>query len=122
MMMEMGIGLEPQDGKAHSNTSLHFWLVDKDGNIIDPTPPAYKGKRHYRAFKYNQKSFLTFWWNKWKTHPKKKLMTETLYEAPLPRKCMYNVFVYWKKHKDCKIVIGSLGFQEGNGRIFWEFG
>ena len=122
-MWAMGYGRNPQSGKDVSHGDLHFWLVDKDGNIIDPTPSAYPYKKHYRPFKNEyQKKFLDFWWNMWKTHPHKNIMKKLLYTNPQDRKCMYNCFVYLRHHKDCKIVIGSLGFELSKGSVFWEFG
>ena len=94
-MWAMGYGRNPQSGKDVSHGDLHFWLVDKDGNIIDPTPSAYPYKKHYRPFKNEyQKKFLDFWWNMWKTHPHKNIMKKLLYTNPQDRKCMYNCFVY----------------------------
>jgi hypothetical protein len=122
---KMGLGRKPQDGRSNGAMNMsdcHFWLVDKEGNIIDPTPPEYDRKRHYKPFKYNQKIYFKFWWNQYKKHPRKQYMLDNYYENPEKCKCMYNVFVYWKKHKDCKIVVGSLGYELNRGSIFWEFG
>ncbi len=118
---EMGCGREPQNGKGVGTGDLHFWLEDKEGNIIDPTPPAYSGmKIHYRVFQHDKKKFFDYWWGEWKKMP--KAQKEQLYKNPVARRCMFNVFAYWKKHKDCKICIGSQGFEFEAGKIFWEFG
>jgi hypothetical protein len=123
MSYSMGLGHEPKD-EPDNYGDLHFWLVDKEGNIIDPTPPAFEGKRHYRAFKSGQKGAFNHFWSKLMKNPKqtRKAMMEFLYENPQDRNCPNNCFAYWKKHKDCKIVVGSLGFEIGRGCVFWEFG
>ena len=123
MMWSAGFGRKPQDGKNITQGDLHFWIRDKDGNIIDPTPCDYDGKKHYRPFKEaEQRKWLMFWWNMWKNHPNKQIMKATLYENPEERRCMYNCFAYLRHHKDCKIVVGSLGYELSKRRIFWEFG
>ena len=120
----MGVGRENQDGSELNFNDSHVWLVDENGNIIDPTPPAYQGERHYKPFKFNQKKYFNYYWNKYmkQTKEQRKAMVELLYQVTVDRNCGFNAIAYWKKHKNCKIVVGSLGFEIGKGRIFWEFG
>ena len=121
----MGEGIAPQD-TPRNNHDLHFWLEDKDGNIIDPTPVVNNRtqKRHYRPFKFGQKAVLKYYMKRYNKQKKedKKVITDFLYEFPQDRNCASNCIAYWLKHKDCKIVVGSMGFELSKGRVFWEFG
>ena len=122
MTYAMGLGHTPQDGRKLDYHDCHVWLVDENKNIIDPTPPAMEGQRHYKAFKYNQQKYFDYFWKRYKALPNRKNYIEELYAHPEDRQCPYNAIAYWKKHKNCKIVVGSLGFDIGRGRILWEFG
>ena len=124
IVMSVGVGLQP----LKYNKSLildgdyHCWLVNRDGNIIDPTPPAMKGKRYYKEWSVDEQR------DAWK-HVQKKIQHKyktskiDYYKNPQHRECPYNVVAYYKKHKKEVIIkIGSMGFQRHDGKVFWEFG
>ena len=120
-MYDMNIGKAPNEDTAHYN-DCHFWLEDADGKIIDPTPPAYEGKRHYKKFSLGkQKEIYKIWNTRLKARGKKRTRNE-FYNEPLDRCCQLNVYAYWYHHKELKVCIGSLGFETKKGQIFWEFG
>jgi len=124
MMWKMGLGRTPrtdvnniwEDGKG---IDFHCWLEDDVGNIIDPTPPAYQGKRHYKAF--SKKEQLRLYLKAKKTNY--LVAKQQQVENPLPRKCINNSYSYkMLVDKKLKFVIGHMGFELNDGRIFWEFG
>jgi hypothetical protein len=121
-----GIGKQPSNGNGKTIADAHIWLEDKDGNIVDPTPPVMKGERHYKPFELKNQSRI---WNEYKIRlmemdkTARQNLTRTLYQQPASRMCGFNVYAYWRNHKDSyKIVVGALGFTQDDGTIFWEFG
>lgn len=128
-MWHMGYGREARkdthriwdDGKG---IDFHCWLEDDNGNIIDRTPPAYSGKRHYKAFpkKDQTRIFLKLCKEEY-FHKEKEAMTFFV-KTPRERNCIMNSYAYkMLVDKKLKFVIGSCGFQIGDSKkIFWEFG
>tara|TARA_R110000751_G_scaffold206514_1_gene310559 strand:+ start:390 stop:794 length:405 start_codon:yes stop_codon:yes gene_type:complete len=121
LLMKHNIGTLPNEDTAHYG-DCHFWLETDKGHIIDPTPAAMKGKKNYKKFSLNkQKEIYKVWEMRLKARGKKRTRNE-FYNEPLDRCCQFNVYAYWYHHKKLKIIIGSLGFTQPNGKIFWEFG
>ena len=134
MLLNMGLGVKPSNGDNKSPSDCHFWLektyktkrkgkTKQRTKIIDPTPPAYEGKRYYKPFKQeNQDRILKYYNDKIKnlTKEEKENIIKTLYKNPIKRMCGWNTYAYWSYHKNknLKIVIGSLGFQLPNGKVF----
>jgi hypothetical protein len=126
VLAKLHIGAEPTDGSGKDKTDAHVWLEDDDGIIVDPTPPAMTGERQYRPFKRENQRRI---WNEWKQELQqmdkatRSDMRKALYQSPAPHHCGFNAYAYWFHHKlQCKIVVGALGFKQGDGSVFWEFG
>jgi len=130
-LYNQGVGVEPsKTGSDKNMNDCHFWLVTKKGEIIDNTPPALGGKRHYKAFQpRQQKRIYKQQMHHYKFCYSKQVFKQNfqLHLKGVPRACFYNCLAYYQKHHSkkniLKIVCGSLGFQcLGDNRVFWEFG
>jgi len=119
-LQSQGIGAEPNEAAAGYN-DCHFWLQDSNGKIIDPTPAAKKGKKHYKQFGAKKSKEIYKVWNERLNYFGKKNVRKDFLE-PLDRCCQFNVYARWYNNKKLKVCIGSLGFERNNGKIFWEFG
>ena len=121
---ESGIGIQPQNGTKLKFNDCHVWLVSPSGEICDPTPATYPYERHYRPFPCNRDKYFRHYWSQYLLLEKeeRRQLVHELYENPKPMNCGFNAIAFWKHHKDHKIVVGSLGFDIGNGRILWEYG
>ena len=124
----------------------HAWLEDESGNVIDPTPISitkremyyYKkitGKdlkigydnnkkpfRIYKAFPESTQLRLSIQVAKLLPYIQATNVWKTLIEKPIPNQCHLNVSAYKKQHPELKVVIGSQGWPQPDGSIFWQFG
>ena len=125
-LLNNGVGVNPSKGGFDKDMNdCHVWLEDEDGNIIDPTPPAYPYPMEYKPFDKTQQVRV---WGQYQSKIKalgkegRSAIKKQLYQKPAHRQCGYNVFAYWSKNKHLKIVVGSAGFHIDTHTIFWEFG
>jgi hypothetical protein len=130
-MWKMGMGRKPrkdtdkiwEDGLG---VDFHCWLEDENGKVIDRTPPAYPGKKHYKPFPKKDQTRIFIKMLNEGTIQKSKLMMDFFAKYPLARNCMNNSYAYkMLKYPHLKFIIGSLGFQmkkNNKKKIFWEFG
>lgn len=121
LLMKHNIGTKPNEDTAHYG-DCHFWLEDDEGNIIDPTPSAMSGKKNYKKFKLSKQKEIYKVWQIRLNLQNKRAIKNKFYTNPQPRCCQFNVYAHWRNHKKLKVIIGSLGFTQPNGKIFWEFG
>ena len=106
----------------------HMWLEDKDGNVLDYDDASLKNASMYGTTTIVRKEF-----------PKHLQMEVFPYirEAQLfllqrgldedfmirtPGFCWVRALLEKRKHKNYKVKIGSLGFVQADGSVFWEYG
>jgi hypothetical protein len=115
----------------------HAWVVDKNGNIIDPDFEDYKltkelmdltEERCYEAFN-TEKQIDCAKYIKGRTDALKKLhgdnydnWLDKFYKEPVSGYCWYNALAYKKHNPECKIVFGKFGWKKQNGEPYWEWG
>lgn len=115
-------------------TNSHAWCVDKDKNIIEPSPidnfwemPIYilgldKDRPVYEEFDLpKQKAMLTHYVKEWGGKPKwfKKLCKT----QPQFGNCHYNAIGNKINDPSCKIRFGKMGYKYKNSEdVYWEWG
>jgi hypothetical protein len=116
---------------------FHAWIVEKNGNIIDPDFEEYKltkelmdltEERCYEAFNTEKQIECARWLKK--TIDAKKVIhglcydnwLDQFYKKPEKGYCWYNALAYKKHNPECKIVFGKFGWKAKNGEPYWEYG
>jgi len=106
----------------------HMWLEKDDGTIIDYPDSALKKVSAYGTNKIVRKPFskelqlqvLPYIMKKIQNSPR---LPESIFKNT-PGFCFNKAYLEKRdqKNKDFKYVIGSLGFQQHDGSVFYEYG
>ena len=115
-------------------SNAHAWCVDKDKNIIEPTPianfwelPIYifgldKDRAVYEEFALpKQKEMLNHYVKEWATKP--KWFKQLCKTQPQFGNCHYNAIGHKINDPSCKIRFGKMGYKYKNSeKVYWEWG
>lgn len=124
-----------------NRNDVHYWIVEKDGSIIDPHFDNYNliktingcsGSNQHEEFPANIQAKI--WKHHWLTIVKPNIKMNShnftqeefckmMVDKPVYGKCFLNAFSYMKTHKGARMAIGRMGWkQTGSSAIHWEYG
>lgn len=139
--MVSSVGKEPltciKDVVKEDQFDLHVWIIhngkviDYDDKVISNSACLYPTDKIVRRpfdvklqkelmplikKKYNEKVTIIRGWDITQAKREVKVWKKTL------GYCSVKAIMYKQKYPEAEIVIGSLGFVQKDGSIFWEFG
>lgn len=111
-----------------SGIDAHMWLEDSDGDVLDYDDASLKNVSMYGTTTIVRKEFpkhLQMEVLPYIRQAQRSLLQRGLDEDFMKRTpgfCWVRAMLEKRKHKNYKVKIGSLGFVQTDGSVFWEYG